>query len=156
MSVFLVLMITAVASVLLMSALLRRGDEKRIKAYINEEGGNILDARLALFGSEPHRRRLDRPYQVRFLDRNCHEHEAMILAGTDKGPSIIHDEIVRVAERWDFRKGRSVKVTAGSKKPQNAADGFGSYLTMRMRYQPKGKSGKANKSNASAKPTQAA
>ncbi len=136
-----------------MSVLLRLEDERRIKAYVNEKGGNILEARLALFGSEPHRRRIDRPYQVRFLDRNCHEHEAMILAGTDRGPSIIHDEIVRVAERWDFRKGRSVKVTAGSKKPQGAADGFGSYLTMRMRYQPKGKS-KAAKGNAQS--TQAA
>ncbi|MEM1295691.1 MAG: hypothetical protein AAGH89_10030 [Verrucomicrobiota bacterium] len=126
-----------------MSVLLRWGDEKRIKAYISKEGGNILDARFAMFGAEPNCRRVDRPYQVRFLDRNCHEHEAMFLAATEKGPSIVHDEIVRVAEHWDFQKGRSVPVKPGSKGPQSAADGFGGYLAMRMRYQPKNKADKA-------------
>ncbi len=131
-----------IPAMVLIWILIARKDEKRIANYISENGGNILHSKWTPFESQMKKRIAERLYQVRFLDRNCHEHLATFKSGGEHGVFIAHDEIVRRSRRWD----PDDPTGKNSKKPQKAADGFGSYLTLRMRYKPK--TGKAGKSNS--------
>ncbi len=112
---------------------LARIDAQRIASYISQEGGNILNTRWTPFVSHVKAKMAERLYRVRFLDRNCHEHLATFKSGGKKRIFVAHDEIVRRSKRWTPEEA----LAQGMKKPQSAADGFGSYLTLRMRYKPR-------------------
>jgi hypothetical protein len=70
-------------------------DHERIKDYIRENGGRVLDVRWTPFGPGWFGEKSDRIYSVRYLDREGNEHEAHAKTSLLTGVYLTNDQIVR-------------------------------------------------------------
>lgn len=74
-------------------------DHDRIKSYIEDRGGKVIDSHWAPFGPGWFGEKSDRIYSVRYLDRDGNEHEAHCKTSMWTGVYLTEDRIVRYAER---------------------------------------------------------
>ena len=74
-------------------------DHDRIKRYVEDRGGQVLDANWAPFGPGWFGEKSDRIYGVRYLDPDGNEHEAHCKTSFWTGVYFTEDRIVRYAER---------------------------------------------------------
>lgn len=74
-------------------------DHDRIKQYVEECGGTVLDSNWSPFGPGWFGEKSDRIYGVRYLDRDGNEHEAHCKTSMWTGVYFTEDRIVKYAER---------------------------------------------------------
>ncbi|AWM42377.1 hypothetical protein C1280_24910 [Gemmata obscuriglobus] len=74
-------------------------DHDRIRQYVEERGGKVLDSSWSPFGPGWFGEKSDRIYGVRYLDRDGNEHEAHCKTSMWTGVYFTEDRIVRYAER---------------------------------------------------------
>lgn len=77
-------------------------DSDRVKSYIEERGGQLLEKRWSPFGRGWYGD-TNRVYEVRYVDRDGNEHRATCKTSLFSGVYWTDDEIVRRAERADAR-----------------------------------------------------
>jgi hypothetical protein len=74
-------------------------DHDRIKRYVEERGGKVLDSNWSPFGPGWFGEKSDRIYGVRYLDKDGNEHEAHCKTSMWTGVYLTEDRIVKYAER---------------------------------------------------------
>lgn len=74
-------------------------DHDRIKQYVEERGGKVLDSSWSPFGPGWFGEKSDRLYGVRYLDKDGNEHEAHCKTSMWTGVYLTEDRIVKYAER---------------------------------------------------------
>ena len=70
-------------------------DHERIKAYIRENGGRVLEVRWEPFGPGWFGEKSDRIYSIRYLDREGNEHTAHGKTSLLTGVYLTNDQVVR-------------------------------------------------------------
>jgi hypothetical protein len=76
-------------------------DHDRIRRYVEQQGGTVIDSSWAPFGPGWFGEKSDRIYLVRYTDRDGNEHEAHCKTSMWTGVYFTDDRIVRHAERRD-------------------------------------------------------
>ena len=74
-------------------------DHDRIKRYVEERGGTVLDSNWSPFGPGWFGEKSDRIYGVRYLDQDGNEHEAHCKTSIWSGVYFTQDQIVKYADR---------------------------------------------------------
>ena len=77
-----------------------------VKRFITEQGGKILECRLAEFRPGKYPSRGDPVYQVRFLDKSGNEHKSYLRMSFIAGVSIEEDQIIKsieIEQKQNFR-----------------------------------------------------
>src|SRR3954452_2246110 len=74
-------------------------DHDRIKQYVEERGGKVLDSHWSPLGPGWFGEKSDRIYGVRYLDKDGNEHEAHCKTSMWTGVYFTEDRIVKSAER---------------------------------------------------------
>jgi hypothetical protein len=74
-------------------------DHDRIKKYVEERGGTVLDSNWSPFGPGWFGEKSDRIYGVRYLDKDGNEHEAHCKTSMWTGVYFTEDRIVKYAKR---------------------------------------------------------
>jgi hypothetical protein len=74
-------------------------DHDRIRQYVEERGGTVLDSSWAPFGPGWFGEKSDRIYCVRYRDKDGNEHEAHCKTSMWTGVYFTEDHIVKYAER---------------------------------------------------------
>jgi hypothetical protein len=69
-------------------------DHDRVREYVESRGGSVVEARWAPFGPGWFGDKHDRIYEVRYLDRDGHEHHAHCKTSLWSGVYFTDDEIV--------------------------------------------------------------
>lgn len=90
------LLFVGVIVLALVSRLLAGGmDEDRVRAYVKERGGRLLSSEWAPFGKGWFGEKNDRIYEVRYQDRDGHEHLATCKTSMFSGVYFTEDRIVQ-------------------------------------------------------------
>ena len=74
-------------------------DHDRIRQYVEERGGTVLDSNWAPLGPGWFGEKSDRIYYVRYRDKDGNEHEAHCKTSMWTGVYFTEDRIVKYAER---------------------------------------------------------
>lgn len=74
-------------------------DHERIKDYIREKGGRVLEVRWEPFGPGWFGEKSDRIYSIRYLDREGNEHRAHGKTSLLTGVYLTNDQVVRSVQR---------------------------------------------------------
>ncbi len=74
-------------------------DHDRVRQYIEEQGGQVLETRWAPFGPGWFAEKSDRIYEVRYLDRDGNEHVAHSKTSMLSGVYLTEDRIVKHADQ---------------------------------------------------------
>jgi len=89
--------------VIIIAILIRLGaggmDHDRIRQYVEERGGKVIDSNWSPFGPGWFGEKSDRIYGVRYLDADGNEHEAHCKTSMWTGVYFTEDRIVRYADR---------------------------------------------------------
>jgi hypothetical protein len=97
--VFLALFALAVVAAVGFRLLAGNLDHGRIRAYVADRGGRVLEIRWAPFGPGWFGEKTDRIYDVRYIDRAGNERRAACKTSLTTGVYFTYDEVIRPAER---------------------------------------------------------
>lgn len=96
---FILFFVLAVVAAVLFRLLAGNLDHNRIRQYVADRGGRVLDIRWAPFGPGWYGEKSDRIYEVRYVDPDGNERRAACKTSLTTGVYFTLDEVVRPGHR---------------------------------------------------------